>query len=854
MKTRRIITVLLLVALALAVRSVGLFRGLEDGASFHPDVAKQVQATRNYLEGNYLWYVGSLAYDGYPFGLNHVDEVLLRLAWPAYRALTTFFQPGLVPPDLPPRNTLNYACNILRVLYGMAAWGLLGWALRRAGFTGGRMLAWMLLAALAPLSSTVTHFATGDVGTDLFVMLGLALIMSARSGTPRPWAFFGCGAALGAAFACKYHGILGLLTPGLFLLMAPLAWRTRIKLGSSLAVGAMTGFAALTPHLFIRFDRTMENIFLNFRYIQRFGADPGFFDRPLTERWRISLASNIPIVADALGYALILFALLALAAAASRWFRQRSAAQAWDTTLLLMPFAVLLLALTGKPELQPFHFSFLVFPLLLGLSLAEREAKGGLRMLLIIGYLAAGAEYAHRQVYEWSFWSREDTRTVARRMVDGLMEPADGRARTVKALTVEKPNLAVFRNMPGRVRLPQAGAWIETPDELVPATPWSFSTDWIFTDLPAFPRESRMLVVDPGIPVKRMVVDRGTETNLLLTLHAGSRETEVTWKLNGRTGRVALGPGAQQALALPTGGGTPFTFERATGRRHTLRLDSRGAPALIRVGPVPVHAGDSPSLAAKLQHAKFLDGAWPINAGRMTLMDRAVLTPGRYAFELDAPGQALPMALRIQDTLTPHPDRARSYPLTWTQDCWRVEWNHTPDHLFAHLSLTGSNEVSTTRSWTWRIRPLTPAPFPTETTMERVWTKQASFLDGRYVVGGVAVPATLPRGATLSVAPLLEASNRGREELEEYALFFHVMQHDGHQALARDIPLDHLSPPHAGEILEHRLFQLDLPPGSYQLHMGLYHPRTRQRLEPEGLSDHAVKRHRVVIGNFTITL
>lgn len=69
----------LIFLLALYLRISGIFRGLgEQGSLFHPDEAKQILALFNFLNGDYVRYYGSLFYDGYPYGLNHLDEYLLR--------------------------------------------------------------------------------------------------------------------------------------------------------------------------------------------------------------------------------------------------------------------------------------------------------------------------------------------------------------------------------------------------------------------------------------------------------------------------------------------------------------------------------------------------------------------------------------------------------------------------------------------------------------------------------------------------------------------------------------------------------------------------------------------------------
>ncbi len=157
---------ILLFVVAFYFRTSGLFRGLgAQGYIFHPDEAKQILALFNFLNGEYVRYYGSLFYDGYPYGLNHLDEYLLR-------PLLFFFGP-----DRPDQHALYTCARFLRVVYGMVIMGIGYRLVYRLVHDKTSVLLALLLLALSPLAITVTHFATGDIGVDLFTALCLLFLL-----------------------------------------------------------------------------------------------------------------------------------------------------------------------------------------------------------------------------------------------------------------------------------------------------------------------------------------------------------------------------------------------------------------------------------------------------------------------------------------------------------------------------------------------------------------------------------------------------------------------------------------------------------------------------------------------------
>jgi hypothetical protein len=817
--------------IALTVRTVGLFRGVDEIGSYHPDVAKQMRAVDNYLRGFYIWYVGSLFYDGYPYGLNHVDEWLIRIGWPPLRALARFLDPAAQWPEWPDMPTLYRICLGLRVLYSMLALGLFLWALARIGVPEPRRRLWGFIAATAPLLSAVTHAASGDVGTDLFVMAALACLARVRTGDMRAGEFFGAGVALGLAFACKYHGVLGAIMPGLFLLFAPTTWRARIRLGLWFTAGLLAGFVILTPHVLWTAKTTLTNIWLNFRFIKNYNVPEAFLELPFVARARAGLVANTPVVVFALGGALALAGLAALFSL-PRLLRARSSETAWDFSALAMPFAALFLALIGKPSLQPFHFSFLLLPLLLGAASVWRKTSPAMTALLAALGLWTAVDHARAQRNEWRFWTREEMRVAGERLMADLAPPPATKRdlHKVAVLAVEGRNWSVFRNRPFVVSVAHGDVWNTTAHDRIPSIAWPGSPHWLFADLPAFPRETRLLPILPGSPVRRLVVQSVGATNLLVTLMAGPRESEIDLQVDGRRVRARLLPNETRSFSFDAARGAPIENPRYAGRLHDLRIRGRGAPALARVGPIPDVDPPAERLAWKSRAAYFLHGSNTVREGVATLNPSAAVTPGRFEIDVEAPADAPPMTLRVESLLLKHPDRILRIPLERVGDVWRAEWTLDCDYLFAVLAIDALTKREMPVSW--RIRPLEALPEapPAEAP---AWRPLASFGRGRWALGNFDLPERVARGESLRVRLQLDAAPSALERLDAHAAFVHLLDAQGRQVFARDIPLHSISSRHSPDALVHNLGPVDLPPGRYDARIGIYNLYDKKRVKPD---------------------
>lgn len=819
-------------ALALAVRSVGLFRALDTGASFHPDVAKQMVAVHNYLKGLYVWYVGSLAYDGYPYGLNHVDEWLIRASWPLIRGAASFLQPAAEWPFRPNRLQIHFLSLIFRVLYGMLALILFCKALQRLSIPPSERLLWLMAAALAPILSVTTHFATGDVGTDLFAIAAITFFAHARIEAPRTSLFLASGAMCGMAFACKYHGVLAGLAPGLWLLLAPIAWKRRVQLGLALALGAVAGFVLLTPHVLWKTSKTLKLIWLSFHYIKDYNVPASFLELPFWVRARISIAENFPIVVGAIGSALMALGAIALAIAVRQFLKSRTHATAWSLAALLAPFAIIALSIVGKPQIQPFHFSFVPLLLMAGIAAVGISLRRGWRLLGAVFLIGAIAEYAAIQRGEWAYWSREDIMSVARRMRAQLAAPLhlDEPVSQIGTLAVESDNLAVFRNRPQSIALAGGAIWTNAPHERLPSTPWPLSRHWIFADFPAFPRDSRWVALQPGRILRRGVVQREEFGDLAVELTTGLRESLVCVTVDGRSKEVFLRPNEIRVLS----------FERERARRiqrgemirrvFDVSIVAHGAPALARFGPVSSESSDPGIREAKLACGLFYSGTNTLKSGYYTVLHSVALWPGRYAFEIDAAEEAS-LTLLVKGVSVPHPHHVVRVPFTREGNQWRAEWTNTPELLFANLDVEIENYADRMQI-IWRVRPLEAHAWP-NLPPEPPWKPAYSFSRGKWIIGNVEWPEKAGRGGTLVIRPRVLAMPEGIEEIGQAALFIHLMDEQGRQVFAHDIPLERVPSRFGGADLDHQIGPLDLPPGRYEIRVGLYNPQTGKRYKPD---------------------
>lgn len=563
------IIVFAILILALLLRMNGLFRGLTSGYIFHPDAPKQVNALGQFLQGHYVWYVGNLFYDGYPLGLNHVDEWLLRLFLPVQDLLNAFISPEAQSLVQPEKLTLYYWALSLRVLYGMGCLVLLYRLTRRVLQSRGAALAALFLATISPLAIVVSHVATGDIGVDLFTLITLTCLCACTRRFRYLWLFL-AGLATGLAFACKYQGALAGIAIGLFILLEFASDRRFLNAGAAIGLsllGAFLGMLAGTPAALINWGRTMQNMKANFVFIQHYNVSPEFLAQPAGTRLLYCLCENIPAMIGALGWALTLLAFAGLVFSARTFWTtlrapERNKATISQATLILsilaFPFLALLISIAGKPSVQPFHFSYLQPVLIFSAIYALRTLwqKGrNYQILAAVSFVMLSAEAAHITRQEAFFWGRGDNLHWARHLMDETFKKSLSPSSTeipcpIKQVYLEPGGLAVFRNRASTVTAPHAEFWNLIHIAPVPDVPLSMDPDWLFPNGPVFPRNDRSFKIWQDSTANRHVVLYAPPSALKFGLRAGSLPVQLTLTYGGTTQQVRLTPHSQQIITL----------------------------------------------------------------------------------------------------------------------------------------------------------------------------------------------------------------------------------------------------------------------------------------------------------------
>lgn len=626
---------LAVLAAGLWFRGAGLWHGLDQDIVFHPDEPKQVHRLEAYLRGVYVQHVGSWFYDGYPYGLNRVDEGVLRI-WLRVAAMAKSWVEGggSVPTEVPDHVSVYRQARAMRLLYGMVVVLLVFASARRWGAGRWAALAGAALYAVSPLASMVTHAATGDIGVDLFVAAALyAASVLAVGGRAVWWVLF--GAACGAGWACKFQGALAawMAVPPLLLGLREgwRGWKRLIGAGLLAAAGFVGAAVLLNPSLALDTTRAWKETWNNFGLIQNYGVPAERLAWPFGQKVVWGVTHNVPFVAGCMGWGLVAAGLAAsMVLVAASWRKavgrggevaedggaskpddptevmptpEEAQAEAeasarasrWLLGIATFPWLAFLLATALKLEVQPFHFTFLVPPLALGVALAvswwteppdgePRPLAAVAALVLVAAVLAEEAYGASREAF---FWRRPDIRNMAQLQAEAVFGDAGwgkGRcqeSRCLKRYHAEPSTLPCFRNSGSRLACPDGGAW-RKGQQLLPVPPVPIPSSagdcWIFMDGPVFPRSDRMFTVPAtgnghrqpvaaadGSPLyadtisargawtERILVFPEAPRKLLVGLRTGRMPVrcEVATSLFGAATPRMLPPESQTVLELP---------------------------------------------------------------------------------------------------------------------------------------------------------------------------------------------------------------------------------------------------------------------------------------------------------------
>jgi hypothetical protein len=911
-----------IVVVALLLRTSGLFRGLDAGYMFHPDEPKQVMALKNYLEGRYVWYVGSLFYDGYPVGLNHVDEWLLRPVLAGYRLWKRHLQPSLVSDPVPDQLTLFYWARSLRVLYGLGGVVLAYVLARRLWGSHGPALAAAALVAVAPLPVVVTHSATGDIGPDLFTAFVLLFLCRYAAGSRRVW-LGAAGLATGLAFACKYNGALAGLAVALFLLLE--WWHDRhlagaLRSGFTVGAGFLIGVVLGTPAFLIDRARTWKYMYANFEFLRNYDASDEFLARPAWDKVVYCLTKNTGPILSALGWTLTLLAVASLVLVAFRfrkiWTEQDSGAPDRQhailmPALLVFPFAALFVALSGKPEVQPFHFSWLQLPLTVAAVYALRRlwrwrGRWG-QVAAAILFTVTVLEFGRSSEQDLFFWTRGDNLRWKGMWPSLLARTGDtpaGAPDTVKWVYLEPSGRTVFRNRASTVVIHNADFWNRLHVAPVPGVPGPVDQDWIFPNGPVFPRDDRLFQVERDDTAARQVVFYNVPGEVTLGFRSGSWPAAVTVEFGGETRTLVMAPNAQQTLRLAprrwrhNGGNrlfpqgsyiVPLTVRTQTGpawvtvmtdERETHLFQLFGGKIIDRARLQP---SDVPSLELinEMQRMRYLEGE--------SMRDLVADEPLDRVCRVPADGVALPCGpyiLRCEirgltdeaEVTVKLDDFYRSGDLAAFEETFRLQAGvQVVTSRFAKIFAPYHGQIEmvckkgNVRLERWSLVPDTrrirddfqrwadggtaPVWLGGGAAEARVQSNPVIRFGNRASLIRLDFPGTIPRTGKIPVFCIMEMERLDKPDFGEYSVFIHLLDRDGKMVDAVQFPLwqavavGALNKPIMCDVPE------NLPPGDYALAMGVYNSRTEHRLpiQGNGLSEREQRKRFHLFGKTTVT-
>jgi hypothetical protein len=678
---------------ALYLRMSGIFRGLgPEGKAFHPDEAKQVLALYNFLNGIYTRTYDSIFYDGYPYGLNHLDEFLLR-------PVLCFL--GATPVD---QADLFYFARTLRIIYGLTAMGMTAVIVFRLTARRFASLAAMLVLALSPLAVTVTHFATGDVGVDLFTAACLLFTLLYLEHPGKKHWLLASGFAVGAAFSAKYNGMLTGMVPAVAIcaLHIPDRLFRRFVLHCCLfSVGLLCGVLVFTPQLLLDFSTSSRDILANFAFIKNYRVPAEISALPGIPRALAGLRDNSPKIIAALGSGLFAATVLRLIFTGMQLVGRKPVGpeicrnkNIFILSVSLFPLAALVIALAGKYVVQPFHFSSLQVPMVIALCtlltpgwrlvhqrnpstgalvscpFASKKQQPWLRatgLLLLVFTLVSFGRISLQGNF---FWRRDDTASYVHALPGSIYTREAVQTRpggVIRSLFLEEDTYSVFRNFYTRATGPDAELWktihVAPLPQVVNPTPFN----WIFLNGPTFPVNERILFLRGegcGKRVTRDLVLPAGQELPVFGVRSGSYPTSVTLDFGGAGATVHLEAHQQKTITL-----TPRTWR--TSRGIVLEEEVRIIPLTVSVphndasvtilltpselnlfnlfggsgqgtvtAPSPFPPGVEKSLVTALSSVRYLEAEFNqnIQAGVRFPFWEVLLPAGRYTADIEVRG------------------------------------------------------------------------------------------------------------------------------------------------------------------------------------------------------------------------
>lgn len=162
----------------------------------------------------------------------------------------------------------------------------------------------------------------------------------------------------------------------------------------------------------------------------------------------------------------------------------------------------------------------------------------------------------------------------------------------------------------------------------------------------------------------------------------------------------------------------------------------------------------------------------------------------------------------------------------------------------------------------WELKPVQPLPAvatsPASST--RIpFDVRAAFHKGEVILGSIVLGTndlftnTLPTGSPLQLKLRSTVRLEKPEQLHHWVVFLHLLDQNDQQVFARDIRLEAIPDSTSSRDLIWNLGPLSLPPGDYQVGIGLYDQATEVRFSPDLIHANRLPDQRAGVATLTVT-
>ncbi|MGQ9661222.1 MAG: ArnT family glycosyltransferase, partial [Kiritimatiellia bacterium] len=577
---------LVLVGLALWIRSYGLSHDFELGKIYHPDTPKQVHAARRFSAGKFYRKTGNRDIDGYPFFTSLIAAGIYRAAQGTAETAARHLGLRYDAENLwrEPR-AVEWIMRWLNVLLSSFAVWLL-FSLARRFSLGPFALLPAALFCFSPLDVAACHYASGDTAAAFFGLVALlfSLRILDRGGALD---YMVASAACVCSFSAKYHG--GMLAFPLMVahalrvssfraLFAPASTRRVLLVLTTVIVV----FFLTNPSTIVRTSDAFRDIF-NFIFT---AGRKGVLGIPRHSAWSphfllAKFTINAPVLAEFMSPVLLAFACIGIVLALLRVEKPR-------IVLATLPVAYALFGLSPKTADNPVYSTLVTPALFLLGSLALRDLAR-CRILAPLPRLSApacaitaAAMLINATAREMFFFWHRDTRVLANAWVRENVpasfeitggpyslldpdlsvrsEPFAGSAfvrssprtpvpeATIPVCTIwleDKP-LPLFRNFTTSIYL--RSPWIREGWTLpvYQKIPSSIATELILADGDEFWRSPRLFSVYPNKPLKKTVLSQQRLEEIAVRIRCGPLPTWCEVEVGGKRLREFLEADSQK--------------------------------------------------------------------------------------------------------------------------------------------------------------------------------------------------------------------------------------------------------------------------------------------------------------------